>query len=198
MSGLRLFLRSRRVPGAVGGAVAATFLTWLLTAASAGAGEVGGIVIALTVLLLVTALTVTLGGQDDRLDRTAARRWGVLRMLHLTAILGCVLALLVVTLFTATRFGPFGAVVRDTVGLLGLTALGAVAAGTARSWFLPLGWTLGAAAFQGTGTAAEVLAWQTQAADSRPAAVVAGVLAVVGFAAYVSRGPLPRTSAENV
>ncbi|SHN46492.1 hypothetical protein [Cryptosporangium aurantiacum] len=32
--------------------------------------------------------------------------------------------------------------IRDAAGLLGLTALGAATIGVARSWFLPLGWTL--------------------------------------------------------
>lgn len=37
--------------------------------------------------------------------------------------------------------------VRDAAGLLRVTALGAATIGTARAWFVPLGWTLGAILF---------------------------------------------------
>ncbi|WP_328377566.1 hypothetical protein OHB13_15950 [Streptomyces sp. NBC_00440] len=198
MRGLTLYVRSHRAPAALGAAVAATAIAWLLATVFSDAREVSSSVLALTALLLVAVVTTTLGGPDDTLDRTAARPWGWLRMSHLTAALGCMVMLLVATLLTGTQFGPFGCAVRDTAGLLGLTALGAATTGTARAWFLPLGWTLGAAMFPGAGTGGEALTWQTQAPDSRPAAMVAAALAVAGFAAYVSRGPRPRTSSENV
>lgn len=198
MRGLTLYVRSRRMPAALGAATAGTAIAWLLATAFSGHGEVSSTVLVLTVLLLVAVATATLGGPDDALDRTAARPWRRLRTSHLVAALAGVLLLLLVTLLTGTRFGPFGCVVRDAAGLLGLTALGAATLGTARSWFLPLGWTLGAAIFPGTGTAGEALTWQTQPYDSRPATVVAAVLAAAGTAAYVGRGPRHRTSSENV
>ncbi|MET9534165.1 hypothetical protein ABZY02_26985 [Streptomyces sp. NPDC006649] len=198
MRGLTLYVRSRRAPAALGAAAAATAVVWLLATVFSDPGEVSSTVLALTALLLVAVVTATLGGPDDTLDRTAARPWGWLRTSHLAAALGWMLVLLLATLLTGTRFGPFACVVRDTAGLLGVTALGAATTGTARAWFLPLGWTLGAAVFPGTGTAGEALTWQTQASGSRPASLVAAVLAVAGIAAYVSRGPRPRTSSENV
>ncbi|MCI3244235.1 hypothetical protein [Streptomyces spinosisporus] len=197
MNGLTLYVRSRQVPAAFGAATAGTTVAWLSARAFGGTGEVGGVVLVLTVLLLVSVATATLGGPDDTLDRTSARPWGWLRMSHLATALAGVLVLLLTTLLTATRFGPFGCVVRDAAGLLGLTALGAATVGTSRSWFLPLGWTLGAATFRGAGTAGEALTWQTQAPDSRPAAMVAAALATAGTIAYVSRGPRRRTSLES-
>ncbi|WP_427164977.1 hypothetical protein ACQF4J_06335 [Streptomyces sp. C1-1] len=196
MTGVTLYVRSRQVPTALGAATAGTVVAWLLATVFGGQGEVGRAVLVLTVLLVVSVVTTTLGGPDDTLDRTAARPWASLRMSHLAAALTCVLMLLLVTLLTGTRFGPVGCVFRDTAGLLGLTALGAAAAGTARSWFLPLGWTLGAVVFPATGTVGETLTWQTQAPDSRPAAMVAALLTTAGTAAYVSRGPRQRTSPE--
>ncbi|MFJ3820548.1 hypothetical protein [Streptomyces nodosus] len=198
MTGLTLYVRSRRGPAALGAALAGAAGAWLLAAVSGEKGQVTGAVLALTVLALVAVLTTTLGGPDDALDRTAARPWVWLRVAHLAAALSGVLVFLAATLLTETRFGPFVCAVRDTAGLLGLTAGGAVVLGTARSWFLPLGWTLGAAAFPGTGPVGEALTWQTQAPGNRPAAVVAAVLTVVGIAAYVSRGPRARRSSENV
>ncbi|GAB3167938.1 hypothetical protein [Streptomyces incanus] len=198
MTGLTLYVRSRRGPAALGAALAGAASAWLLAAVSGEKGQVTGAVLALTVLALVAVLTTTLGGPDDALDRTAARPWVWLRVAHLAAALSGVLVFLAATLLTETRLGPFVCAVRDTAGLLGLTAGGAVVLGTARSWFLPLGWTLGAAASPGTGAVGEALTWQTQAPGSRPAAVVAAVLTVVGIAAYVSRGPRARRSSENV
>lgn len=198
MRGLALYVRSRRIPAALGAALAGIALAWLSAAAFSDAGEASGTVVVLTVLLLVSVVTATLGGPDDALDRTAARPWRWLRMSHLAMALGCVLLLLLATLLTRTPFAPFAVVVRDASGLLGLTALGAVAGGTARSWFLPLGWTLVAAVFPATGTVGQTLTWQAQAPDSRPAAVVAAVLAAAGTLAYVRRGPRPRTSSEHV
>ncbi|MFD8308770.1 hypothetical protein ACFV29_41600 [Streptomyces sp. NPDC059690] len=196
MRGVTLYVRSRQVPTALGAASAGTAVAWLLATVFGGRGEVGRVVLVLTVLLVVSVVTTTLGGPDDTLDRTAARPWASLRMSHLAAALTCVLMLLLLTLLTGTRFGPAGCVFRDTAGLLGLTALAAAAAGTARSWFLPLGWTLGAVVFPGTGTLGETLTWQTQAPDSRPAAMVAALLTTAGTAAYVSRGPRHRTTPE--
>ncbi|WP_406004734.1 hypothetical protein OG440_37830 [Streptomyces sp. NBC_00637] len=198
MRALTLYARSRRVPAALGAAAAATALARLTAPALGDSGETGATVPVLTVLLLVTVVSATLGGPDDTLDRTAARPWGWLRMSHLATALACVLVLLLATSATGTRLGPFGCVVRDAAGLLGLTAAGTAAAGTARSWFLPLGWTLGAVTLPATGMAGEALTWQAQTPDSRPAAVVAAVLAAAGTAAYVSRGPRPRTSSENI
>lgn len=198
MRGLTLYLQSRRVPAACGAGAGGTAIAWLLATAFGGTGEVSRTVLVLTVLLLVSVVTPTLGGPDDALDRTAARPWTWLRTSHLAAAVGLLLVLLLATLLTGTQFGPLWITMRDVLGLLGLTALGAATLGTARSWFLPLGWTLAAAVFPGTGRVGEALTWQTQAPDSRPATAVAAVLTLAGLGLYVSRGPRPRTSSENV
>ncbi|MFI5960241.1 hypothetical protein [Cryptosporangium sp. NPDC051539] len=192
-----LYARSRRAPVAAAAAAGAVGAVWGMAAYFSGPGQVSGPTLTLTVLLLVAVVTATLGGPDDALDRTAAAPWRWLRTSHLCAALLLVLGLLLVTLLTGTRFGPTGAVVRDAAGLLGLTALGAAVAGAGRSWFLPLGWTLAATVFPAAHPAGEALTWPAQPADSRAAAVVAAVLAVAGFAAYVTRGPLPRAADEN-
>ncbi|NEB00980.1 hypothetical protein [Streptomyces sp. SID13726] len=198
MRGLLLYARSRQVPAALAAATAATALAWLLATMTSGEGEVGRTTLVLTVLLLVSVVTTTLSGPDDTLDRTAARPWARLRTSHLATALTCVLALLLATLLTGTRFGPLGCAFRDTAGLLGLTALGAATVGTARSWFLPLGWTLAAVTFPAPGTAGETLTWQAQPYDSLPAAVIAAVLATSGTTAYVIRGPRHRTPSDPV
>ncbi|GAA0266609.1 hypothetical protein [Cryptosporangium japonicum] len=197
MRWLALYARSRRVPAALGAAVVGTAVSWLLATTSSDQDPVSSTVLVLTVLLLVAVATATLGGPDDSLDRTAARPWARLRAAHLVVALGCVVLLLLATETTATRFGPIGFVVRDAAGLLGLTALAAVVVGAARSWILPLGWTLLVATFPGDGTLGEALTWPVQAPGSRPATVVAAVLGVTGLVAYAFLGSRPRTSLET-
>nr|WP_205752740.1 hypothetical protein [Cryptosporangium phraense] len=174
---MTLYARSRRVPAAVAAAAGVTGVTWVF----GGPGGINRTALVLTVLVLVAVVTATLSGPDDSLDRTAARPWGWLRASHLVAAL-----LLVLVVLTP---GPVRPVVRDAAGLLGLTALGASTVGTGRSWFLPLGWTLGATIFPADGVLGEVLTWPTQGGPSRPADLVAGGLALAGFVAYVGRGP---------
>jgi hypothetical protein len=194
---LTLYLRSRRVPAALGGAAALLVVMWTLWSVSSNSRTVGPEMVVLTVLVLVAALTATLSAPDDALDRTAALRWPLPRALHLLGGFLAVVALLSVTLATGARFAPALVVVRDAGGLLGLTALSAVTIGTARAWFLPLGWTLGAVLFPRPGSVVgEILTWQTQAPSSTPAAVTAGVLALAGVVVYAAAGPALRAPAE--
>jgi hypothetical protein len=105
--------------------------------------------------------------------------------------------LLLATLATGARFGPAWLVVRDAGGLLGLTALSATTIGTARAWFLPLGWTLAATLFpQSEPVIGRILTWQAQPAVNTAATVTAGLLALGGLIAYAVAGPARRAPAE--
>ncbi|MEU8242997.1 hypothetical protein AB0C07_32470 [Actinoplanes missouriensis] len=194
---LTLYLRSRRVPAALLGTAGVMALMWVLSRALSESPAADVQLVMLTVLLLVVALTATLGGPDDALDSTAAFSWAPRRAVHLLAAVLVVAALMLATQLTGARFGPAGLVIRDAAGLLGLTALGAATAGVARSWFLPLGWTLGATLFpQGESLAGRVLTWQAQEPSSTAAAVTAGVFAVSGLIAYAMSGPANGAPAE--
>ncbi|MEV4282707.1 hypothetical protein [Actinoplanes xinjiangensis] len=192
-----LHLRSRRVPVALATAAGVTVLMWTVVAAFAESRDADLTMVVLLVLLLVVALAPTFGGADDALERTSSLRWPPRRAVHLLAGLVVILALVLVTLVTAARFGPAVLVLRDAAGLLGLAALGAAVLGAGRSWFLPLSWTLPAVLFPfgGTAVAGQVLTWQSQPHDSRTAAVTAAVVAVVGLGAYALRGPALRAAA---
>jgi hypothetical protein len=108
-----------------------------------------------------------------------------------------VVLLLLATVATGARFSPAWLVVRDAAGLLGLTALGAVTLGVPRSWFLPLAWTLGAVVYPlSRPVLGQILTWQLQAPDNRPAAVIAGLFAVAGLVTYAVAGPARRAPAE--
>jgi hypothetical protein len=194
---LTLYLRSRRVPAALAVAGGLVVVTWSVWSVSSNHRTVGTEMVVLTVLLAVAALTATLGGPDDALDRTAGLRWPPRRAAHLLAAFLVVVLLLSLTRVTGARFAPAGLVVRDTAGMLGLTALGAATIGTARAWFLPLGWTLPAVMFpRAEPLAAEILTWPAQPPSSTAAAVTAGLLTVAGLIAYAATGPARRAPAE--
>ncbi|MEU2614545.1 hypothetical protein ABZ570_23620 [Micromonospora sp. NPDC007271] len=196
MRWLTLYLRSRRVPVALATAVGGMVVMWVLGSAVSDGGP-GVKMVVLTVLLLVVVLTATLSGPDEELDRTAARPWPPRRVSHLLAALAVVAGLPFLTHLTGISFGPAGPVIRDAAGLLGLAALSAPLLGAGRAWFVPLGWTLAAAVYPAAGhLLGEILTWQSQAADSTPAAVTAAVLAGSGLIAYASAGPARRTPAE--
>ena len=197
MRWLGLYLRSRQAPAALLGAGGCAVLMWTLWSVSSDSRDAGEQMVVLTVLLLVTALTVTFAGPDDALEKTAALPWLPRRVAHLLAAFLVVVVLMLVTLATGARFGPAWLVVRDAAGLLGLTALGAATVGAGRAWFLPLAWTLGAALFPRSEPAlGRILTWQAQPPDSRSAAVTAALLAAAGLVAYGVAGPARRAPAE--
>jgi hypothetical protein len=194
---LTLYLRSRRVPMALAGAGGCVAVTWSLWSVSSDTRTVGTEMVVLTVLLLVAALTATLGGPDDALEQTAGLRWPPRRVAHLLGAFLVVVVLLGVTLTTGARFAPAGLVVRDAAGLLGLTALGAATIGTARAWFLPLGWTLAATLFpRSEPLAGQILTWQAQPPSDTAAGLTAGLLALGGLIVYAAAGPARRSPAE--
>jgi hypothetical protein len=131
------------------------------------------------------------------LEATAGFPWPPRRVAHLLVTFLVVAVFLLATLATGARFGPAWLVVRDAAGLLGLTALGATAIGTARAWFLPLGWTLTAALFpRPQPVIASILTWQAQPPANTAATVTAGLLALSGLVAYAVAGPALRAPAE--
>ena len=197
MRWLALYLRSRSVPAALAVAAGCAVALWSLWSVFSDSRDVGMEMVVLAVLLLVAALTATLGGPDDALEGTAAFRWPPRRLGHLLVALLVVVVLLLATLATGARFGPVWLVVRDAAGLLGLTALGAATIGTGRAWFLPLGWTLAAILFPTPEPViGRILTWQAQPPVSAAATVAATVLALGGLIAYAVAGPARRAPAE--
>jgi hypothetical protein len=195
-----LYLRSRNVPAAVALAVGMLATIWGLFHAVSDARDADLRVVVLTVLLVASPLAATLAAPDDALDRTAAQPWPVRRAAHAVVATALVIALLLATQTTAARFGPTGLVVRDAVGLIGLTLLAAALWGARRSWIAPTVWTVVAFAFSaadaGSPRHVQVLAWMVQDPSSRPASATAVVVAIVGAAAYTARG-CPRPAASD-
>lgn len=184
-----LYLRARRVPLALAVAAGGTLLMWTLWLLISDERDASSSMVILTVLVLVAGVTHTLSASDDELERTAALGWPARRAAHLIVALAVLCGLLVATQPTGARFGPAAVVLRDTAGLLGLIALSAAVVGPARSWFLPLVWTLAAIVFPQPTLLGELATWQHQAADSRPAAIAAGAFGLAGLIAYSAYGP---------
>lgn len=195
-----LYLRSRRVPTAAVVAVGVVVLTWVTWPYFSDGQTVNARMLSVTVLIAAVALGTTLGGADDALDHSASARWPVRRAVHLLLTMVAVVALLLVTTATDVRYEPLGVVVRNTAGLLGLTALGAVLLGAALSWIAPLTWTL-VAIMPWMGPSEQLRmqlgAWLIQPGDSTAATVCALVLAVAGLVAYTVRGCPLRPATET-
>lgn len=197
MRWLSLYLRSRRAPVALLVVAVSMAVLWSLWSVFSSSRAVAVQMVELSVLLLVAALTATLGGPDDALEGTAAMPWPPRRAAHLAVAFLVVVALLSVTLTTGARFGPAWLVIRDAAGLLGLTALAAAAMGPSRAWFVPLGWTLAAILFpRDEPVLGRVLTWQSQAPADHAAAITGGVLALSGLIAYAVAGPARQAPAE--
>jgi hypothetical protein len=198
VTGLGLYLRSRRVPAAALAAVASTVALWAAWARFTDAPLISPLLLAPAVLLAVTAAGATLGAFDEELERTAAVRWWLRRGVHLAAALAVVIGLLLLTGVTDARFGPPGLVLRDAAGLLGLCALGAALIGAQKAWIAPLTWTLVTVVLKASGDSDRVqaLTWLIQPTSSRAAAAVAVALALGGGAAYSVLGCPPRTSPD--
>ncbi|GAA0800728.1 hypothetical protein [Spirilliplanes yamanashiensis] len=193
MTGVALHLRARRVPAALVAGALSTAILWAAWVWLSDAAEIAVEVTVPAILFAVAAAATTLGGADEDLERTAARRWPPRRALHLLAALSAVLLLVVAAELTATSFAGPRIVLRDAAGLLGLAALGAVASGASRAWFGPVAWALAAIALRGgESTAMQVVTWPVQPETSRAATVTAAVLAVAGGVAYAVRGARAR------
>lgn len=201
MRWLWLHARCRRAWPALAAAVGFVATVWGLWLAYADSRQTDLRLVGVTVMLAVAALTPTLGGADESLDRTGSVRWPARRAGHLLLAAGAVCALLWSTAVVDARFAPLAVVLRDTAGLLGLTALAAAALGAARAWLVPLAWTLVAAVpwLEPDGKAAtQVAYWLVQPADSGAAAACAVVLAAAGLLAYALRGCPRRPATESV
>lgn len=195
MRWLALYARSRGVPVALAATVGAVGLAWGGWSWLSDARTANAQAVTLTVMLAVAAFARTLSGPDDGLEGTAAVRWPVRRLVHLVLIGAVIVGLLALTLLTGARFGPVDMVLRNTAGLLGLTALGAALFGVGVCWIAPMTWSIVAVLplFDASGRLLpQVAAWLVQPAGTRVATVLAGTLAVAGLVAYAWRGG-PRT-----
>ncbi|GAA2156222.1 hypothetical protein GCM10009760_56970 [Kitasatospora kazusensis] len=189
MNWLLLYARSRQVP------VWAAVVALVAPAAWAfGRGRTAGspdLELAILVLTAqVAAASVGLGGQDAALDRTAAIRWAPRRAAHVLLIGVVAGAALLLVQAAGARLAPTELVVRDSAGLAGLAALGAVLCGAPFAWTLPTGWLaytlLGPAP---GGTLGQVAHWLDFPPGTAAANWTAWALLAAGTGLYAAAGP---------
>ncbi|GAA0898364.1 hypothetical protein GCM10009557_96490 [Virgisporangium ochraceum] len=200
MRWLVLYLRSRGVPVALVVAAGAVALVWAGWSALSDSHTVNERGVTLTVMFGVAAFTRTLSGPDDALDHTAAVRWPVRRLVHVLAVGGVIVALLLPSLATDARFEPVGLVLRNTAGLLGLTALGTALFGAAVSWVAPVTWSVASVLpflEESPKVGIQIAGWLVQPADTGVATGCAVILAVAGLVAYSWRGAPRNQKAET-
>ncbi|WP_371584403.1 hypothetical protein [Streptomyces sp. NBC_01314] len=190
MRWLTLYARSRQVPASLATVVISTVAVWAL--ARDGGGGPGDLKVPVFVLVAgVTAASIGLGGQDLALDRTAAISWRPRRAAHVLLI-GTVVcaALLAVQTTGGEDLAATAFVVRDSAGLTGLVALGAVVCGAQYAWTLPIAWlSFSVFAPPPTSVPMQTATWMLLPSGTPTATWTALTLAVTGTTAYALAGP---------
>ncbi|WP_217210800.1 hypothetical protein [Streptomyces sp. AC550_RSS872] len=189
MRWLTLYARSRQVPASFAAVVISAVTVWAL-ARDGGEGPGDMRLPALVLAAGAMAASVGLGGQDLDLDRTAAVRWVPRRAAHVL-LAGAVVAAVPLAVQTmGESMATTAFVVRDSMGLMGLVALGAALSGGQYGWTLPFAW-LAFSFFAPPPTSApmRVATWMLLPPGTTAGTWTALVLAVAGTAAYAVAGP---------
>ncbi|MDX2604346.1 hypothetical protein PV379_22300 [Streptomyces caniscabiei] len=190
MRWLTLYARSRQVPASLAAVVIGAAAVWAL-AARDGGGPADPKMPVFVLVAGVTAASIGLGGQDLALDRTAAIGWRPRRAAHVLligAVVGAVL--LAVATTTDTDLATTAFVVRDSAGLAGLVALGAVVCGGAYAWTPAVLWlSFSVFAPAPTSLPTEVATWMLLPPGTPAATWTAVALAVTGTTLYAFAGP---------
>ena len=188
MRWLTLYARSRQVPMASGLALVAVLAAWGLSRFWDNPGA-GPVLVALGLAAAVAIAGTTLAGSDVALERTASIRWFPRRFVHVLGVAVGVCAVLMAVQLLGEPLATTGFIVRDSLGLAGLAALGAAVTGGQYAWAPPITWlAVSTVVPPGTGTGTEVLAWLLQPPGTTAATVTAVVLAVLGTGVYATLG----------
>ncbi len=188
MRWLILYARSRQVPTSAAAVALVALTAWAFHQDGTGPMNLGIAVLILTAN--VAAASVGLGGRDISLDRTAAIRWIPRRAAHVLVAGAVAGTALLAVQGAGAKFAPAALIVRDSAGLVGLAALGAVLCGAQFAWTLPVGWL----AFTllvplPPGIAGEVSGWMIITPATTASATTAWALLVTGTMLYAAAGP---------
>ncbi|MFE5138272.1 hypothetical protein ACFRDV_11400 [Streptomyces fagopyri] len=192
---LALYARSRAVLTVLAALACAALLTvWAASRTDAFLDPYHRVpLLSLAPLLASAAIGTSLHTYTRDLDDTAVRPWWPRRLTHLlvlTALAATALALAVPG--DAQVFGAVG-MVRNTLGAVGVTALGAVLFGARAAW-MPTTLYFSAVYLSAASPrmrAATVLAWPVQTGPQRGAWAAALALFVLGAGLYAVRGARP-------
>ncbi|MFF3949232.1 hypothetical protein ACFYYN_31055 [Streptomyces sp. NPDC001902] len=138
----------------------------------------------------MAAAAVGLGEQDAALDRTAAIRWAPRRAGRILLIGTVAAATLLAVQALGTELAPTTVILRNTAGLIGLTALGAVVCGAHHGGTLPtVRLTCALLTPPPTGTQGQVCAWMLQPPGTPTDTITAITLLATGTLLYAVKGP---------
>ncbi|MFF1508977.1 hypothetical protein [Streptomyces sp. NPDC058326] len=191
---MRLYLRSRALP---------TALAALVGTAAAAAGSARWLVslpdfdhtarlpvVVLGPLLAAATVGASLHTPSDELDRTAVKPWWPRRLAHV--LVPTLLAAALFALALPGHMEAYGApaAVRNTLGLMGVTAGAAAVVGARLSWLPPVFFVgvVYLAAPSEPGGAAQWWAWVMQPGPQAGAWTVAVAAFVTGTGGYAWRG----------
>jgi hypothetical protein len=189
MRWLMLYACSRQVPTSAAAITLVALVVWALNQGSGkGPADLGIAILVLTTN--VAAASIGLGGQDAAMDRTAAIRWMPRRAAHVLLIGTVAGAALLAVQAAGPKLAPAALVVRDTAGLAGLAALGAVLCGAPFAWTLPTGWlAFTLLAPTPGGTAGQVASWMIFPPGTAASTGTAWALLAIGTTLYAVAGP---------
>lgn len=187
--GVLLHARCRAIPPTLLVFLAVAVATWAAYQADSPrtAQEIGRA----AVLLGAAATARTFAGPDTELERAAAVPWRLMRAAHLVLLGGLLLGLLVAArhLGQPADAADHGLLVRQVVGFVSLTALGAVLFGARAAWVLAVGWGLIAmSAGPQQSVPGEVLTWMSKDPATTASTATFAALTLAGAGAYIRRG----------
>ncbi|NLU71393.1 hypothetical protein HCC61_01545 [Streptomyces sp. HNM0575] len=184
-----LYARSRQVPASLAAVVISAAAVWAL-ARDGHAGPSDPRLPALALTMGATAGSIGLGGQDVALDRTAAIRWVPRRTVHVLLIGAVVAAALTAVQSLGEDLAALAFVVRDSAGLTGLAAAGAVLLGARHAWTLPVAWlAFTLVAPPSADVPMQVMTWMLLPPGTTAGTWTALALAAGGTTAYALAGP---------
>ncbi|RKR86440.1 hypothetical protein BDK92_0666 [Micromonospora pisi] len=201
-----LHLRARGGPVFATGLGLVTLLSWIAGNWIAGRPYFDGPasrvpVVMLAPLLAAVLLGPTMAGADEELERGTARPWRRWRLGHLLLAVAAIGAAVTSTGLRAPEVFGAHALLRNTLGCVGLVALGAALLGARLAWLPAFGYVCAVyAAGPQTGDAARIWAWPLQASSVTASWLTAGGLFALGTIWYATLGagaghgprPLPR------
>ncbi|MFF2350887.1 hypothetical protein ACFVVL_14010 [Kitasatospora sp. NPDC058115] len=192
MRWLTLYARSRQVPASAAAVTLVALAVWAFTRGDGTGGTEAMDPTAFFVLAAgVAAGSVGFGGQDLALDRTAAIRWAPRRVAHVLLVGALAGAALLTVQAAGPRFAPTEVVLRDSAGLVGLAALGAVLCGAHLAWTLPTAWLAFTVLVPPLPPDAvgKTVGWMTSPPGTEASTWAAAALLLTGSALYATAGP---------
>jgi hypothetical protein len=192
---IRLHVRARYGPGVAAALVPLTVLAWagaewLSSRPYFDGPEARPPVAALAPVVAAVLVSVTLTGADEDLERSAARPWSPIRLVHVLVVTAvCAGALAVTGLWEPARYGAYE-LVRNTVSCVGMVTVATALAGAARAWAPLLAYVGVAYLVAPKPVAAETAwwAWPVQPASAAGAWWAAAAWFAAGLVLYARNG----------